>query len=147
MKNWKSENPKSSKKHTWTIFTTITWLLGIVILQNPSKTVIYQFSSSLWRQSKNPPSLRHHFFYVYISALKKPKSAKGKSPHFFPLPSFLCVFISFGRLTLPFMWDLFFPMYVATLILFSLQKYFAYLLWVYVPYWELFSSPNSLVKQ
>ena len=113
------------------------------------------------RQSKNHP-LQHPFSHISISPQNLNLFQKGKSPisfllffSFFFKFFFLCISINLPKiqtvegnplsfLLFPFLSEnqnasfflcrvFSFHMYAATLILFSLQKYFFYILWVHVP--------------
>ena len=137
--------------------STRTWTILVAITPFPLLCVFPQ------RQSPKIPHLQHHFLRIYISPTKTQICSKKENPsllffHFFSFlqsPFFLCICISlpktqflegnpFSFLLFPFLFKnqnvspflcriSFFHMYATTLILFSLQKYFSYLLWVHVP--------------
>ena len=130
-----SENTESNKKHPWTVLVAMNpSLLSCTSL----KSVKSLFLSFLFTN----PSFPNLPFFIYIS-LQKANLLKENPPSFLPF----CVLLLLESLLSAWCRISFFHMYVATLIPFSLQKYFACLLWVHVPLWELISNPNSLIRQ
>ena len=107
------------------VLAAIAWLPTIILLPKSFESREFQFIFFSTKAILSP-SLSQSFFYVYIS-LTKTQSVGGKSSFFFPLPSFFLFF--FWKVYYPHLCRIsVFHMYVATLIPFSLQKYFSYLL-------------------
>ena len=146
----------------------------MILLRNPQKSIVNSSLldnlscnrsfpaplcfSSRWspQKIKIPLFSQHPFLRIYQPPKPLNLFQKGKSPlsfiffsSFLNLLSFLLFpFLSENQNPSLFLCMVFsFHMYAATLILFFLQKYFSYLLWVYMPLWELNNNPHSLVKQ
>ena len=86
------ENPRSSNKHTWTIWTAIVWLLAIIPLQSFKKTsepfILLFHMKAIKNLPAPPPCARNIFFYVSILVSRNPIYWKENHLSFLPFSFF-----------------------------------------------------------
>ena len=133
------KNSKSNEKHTWTtLVATALFLFPCALPKNPQNSLLYFLSRLpffclsllLFPLSETLQCVLPSFFsfvlpfFLYLYSPLKTQSVEGNPLSFLLLPSIFA-----NQNVSPFPCRISsFHMYVATLIPFSLQKYFSYLL-------------------